>query len=189
MEKQIVLKSYVLICQKYTKLMKISENSNIDWESIHIFWTAREISMKFLEKKWLMIIILETQKKQGLILIHIESNFIRKAITLCMHIASAKSQSARKTSHQPAFMDNFLIISHTCLPCLPSRWVTSCGPYCPIIRLMVTSLRLLCAWYGFSSMGSWCYSREWVWNSRKKLCYIASGKWNVSRVSLQKFRY
>ena len=30
--------------------------------------------------------------------------------------------------------------------------------------------------YGFSSMGSWCYSREWVWNSRTKFCCIASGK-------------
>ena len=34
-------------------------------------------------------------------------------------------------------------------------------------------------------MGSWCYSREWVWNLRTKLCCIASGKWNFSRVSLQ----
>ena len=31
-------------------------------------------------------------------------------------------------------------------------------------------------WHAFSSIGSWCYSREWVWNSRTKLCCIASGK-------------
>ena len=36
-------------------------------------------------------------------------------------------------------------------------------------------------------MGRWCYSREWVWNSRTTLCCIASGKWNVSKVSSQKF--
>ena len=30
--------------------------------------------------------------------------------------------------------------------------------------------------YGFSSMGSWCYSREWVWNLRTRFCCIASGK-------------
>ena len=41
--------------------------------------------------------------------------------------------------------------------------------------------------YGFSSMGSWCYSAEWIWNSRKKLCFIASGEWNASRVSHQEF--
>ena len=36
-------------------------------------------------------------------------------------------------------------------------------------------------------IGSWCYSREWVWNLRTKLCCIISGKWNLSRVSLQGF--
>ena len=27
--------------------------------------------------------------------------------------------------------------------------------------------------YGFISVESRCYSREWVWNLRTKLCYIA----------------
>ena len=40
---------------------------------------------------------------------------------------------------------------------------------------------------GFSSIGSWCYSSEWVWNSRTKLCYIALGECNASKVSLQEF--
>ena len=35
-----------------------------------------------------------------------------------MLVASAKSWSGRRASHQPAFMS--LTISHTCLPCLPS---------------------------------------------------------------------
>ena len=39
--------------------------------------------------------------------------------------------------------------------------------------------------YGFSFM--WFYSREWVWNSSTKLCCIASGKGNVSIVTLQEF--
>ena len=30
--------------------------------------------------------------------------------------------------------------------------------------------------YGFTSMGSYCYYTEWVWNLLTKLCYIASGK-------------
>ena len=41
--------------------------------------------------------------------------------------------------------------------------------------------------YGFTSFGSWCYSRGWVWNLGTMVCCIASGKWNVSRVSLQGF--
>ena len=36
-------------------------------------------------------------------------------------IASAKSQSVRRASYQPAFMNGRLTISHTCLPCLPSE--------------------------------------------------------------------
>ena len=38
----------------------------------------------------------------------------------------AKSQSVRRGSHQPAFMDSLLTIINICLPCLPSRWV---NPY------------------------------------------------------------
>ena len=41
--------------------------------------------------------------------------------------------------------------------------------------------------YGFISLGSWSYSREWVWDLRTKLCCIATGKWNVSSVALQEF--
>ena len=35
-------------------------------------------------------------------------------------IASAKSRSARGASHQSAFMNTCVTVSHTCLPCLPS---------------------------------------------------------------------
>ena len=30
--------------------------------------------------------------------------------------------------------------------------------------------------YGFSSVASCCYSREWLRNSREKLCSMATGK-------------
>ena len=43
-----------------------------------------------------------------------------------MVIASAKSQSMRGASHQPALMVSFLTIGHTCLPCLPSGMVSHC---------------------------------------------------------------
>ena len=36
-------------------------------------------------------------------------------------IASAKSWSARRASHRPAFMGSCLTISHTCLHCSSSR--------------------------------------------------------------------
>ena len=42
-------------------------------------------------------------------------------MVLFMQIFLAKSQSQRGSSHQPAFMDSYLTISHTCLPCLCSR--------------------------------------------------------------------
>ena len=38
-----------------------------------------------------------------------------------MLIAQAKSRSARGESYQPSCMASCLAISHTCLPCLPSR--------------------------------------------------------------------
>ena len=43
-------------------------------------------------------------------------------------IALAKPQIARVAAHQPAFMGSCLTIRHTCLPCLPSRWVSPCVP-------------------------------------------------------------
>ena len=43
-----------------------------------------------------------------------------------IQIVSAKSHSAREASHQPASTDSCLIISRTCLPILPSRWVSPC---------------------------------------------------------------
>ena len=45
-----------------------------------------------------------------------------------MLITSAKSQSIRGASHQPAFMADCLTISHMCLPCLPSGKVNPCVP-------------------------------------------------------------
>ena len=41
--------------------------------------------------------------------------------------------------------------------------------------------------YGFSSVVNYCYSGEWLWNSRAKVCCMASGKKNASRISLQEF--
>ena len=37
----------------------------------------------------------------------------------------AKSRRAMRRSHQPAFMDSLLTVIHTCLACLPSRWVNA----------------------------------------------------------------
>ena len=80
-----------------------------------------------------------------------------QTLNVVMLIASGKSQSARGISHQPAVMVSCLTISHTYLPCLPSRKVTQCVP-------------------GFTEVGSCCYYRKWVWSSRTKLCCMASGK-------------
>ena len=83
-----------------------------------------------------------------------------------MLIASVKSQSARGASHQPVFIGSCLTIIHTCLPCLPDR-VSPCV-LCP---LMIGLMRnggsvdvFLHGEYGFSSVVSYCYSGEWLWN-------------------------
>ena len=74
-----------------------------------------------------------------------------------------------------------------CLPSLPSRWVSLGCSITPYDCTNGGSVGVFYAWYGFNSMGSWCYSREWVWNSRTKLCCIVSEKRNVTRVSLREF--
>ena len=97
-----------------------------------------------------------------------------------MLIASAKCQRARGASHQPVLMGSCLAISHTCLPCLPSGRVSPTCVLCPLmIGVMCNDGSVdvfLRSQYGFSSLGSCCYSREWLWNSRAKLCCMASGK-------------
>ena len=54
----------LFVTRKSEKLMKIV---NIDKENLHIFWTIWITSMKFLGKKWLIIIIiiLKIKKKIG----------------------------------------------------------------------------------------------------------------------------
>ena len=81
-------------------------------------------------------------------------------LNVVMLIPLAKSWGTRGASHQPAVMVSCLTIRHMCFPCLPSGRVSHCVP-------------------GFTEVGSYCYSRKWVWSSRKKLCCMASRKQNV----------
>ena len=97
---------------------------------------------------------------------------------MVMLIASAKSRSARGASHQPVFMGSCLAISRTFLPCLPSGRIS---PTCALFPLMIGLMRndgsvdVFFGQYGFISVGSCCYSRKWLWNSRTKLCCMATG--------------
>ena len=59
--------------KKFEKMMKIV---NIDGENLYIFWTTCEISMKFLGKLWL-IIILKVTKNHGFTL-SLEDIFLEK---------------------------------------------------------------------------------------------------------------
>ena len=95
-------------------------------------------------------------------------------------IAWAKFWSMRAGSFQSVFMGSCLAISRTCLPCLPSGRVSAT---CVLCSLMIAVMRndgfvdfFLHGQYGFSSVGSSCYSRERLWNSRTKLCCMATGK-------------
>ena len=66
----------------------------------------------------------------------------------------AKSWSARGASHQPAFMGNYLTISHTCLPCTPSRCISPCVLCLLMIGLMVVLLMFFGGGeHGFSNVG------------------------------------
>ena len=85
----------------------------------------------------------------------------------------------RGASHQSVFMGSCLTISHMCLSFLPSRRVSLCV-LCPLmIGLMHNggSVDVLFACeYGYCSVESYCYSREWLWNARATICCMASGK-------------
>ena len=99
-----------------------------------------------------------------------------------MLIASAKSRNVRGASHQPALMGSCLTISHTCLTCLPSRWVKSLRSTTPYDWTDGGSVDVfLNGEYGFTSMKSRCHSMEWVWNLRIKLrsqgCHTPQNSW------------
>ena len=94
-------------------------------------------------------------------------------------------------SQQPALMGSCLTMeSH-----MESHAVTCGSPVylvvdesrprpCVLWPLMIGLMLVLLTFFDMVSMVfsivSWCYSREWVWNLRTKLCCIASVKWNVS---------
>ena len=85
-------------------------------------------------------------------------------------------------------MGSCLTISHTCLTCLPSRRVKSlCSTTSYDWTDGGSADVFLNGDYSFTSIRSRCHSMEWVWKLRTKLCSIASGKGNDSRVSLQDF--
>ena len=69
-------------------------------------------------------------------------------------LLTAKSRSVREASHQPAFIGNCLTISHTCLPCQPSRRDSPCVLCLLMIGLTVGLLTLFGgSEYGLSIVG------------------------------------
>ena len=84
-----------------------------------------------------------------------------------MLMASAKSWRVRRASHQLVLVGSCLTISHTCLPCLPSGGVNPCV-ICPLMTELIHNGGsvdgLLHGEYGFSSVGTYCFSRKWLWN-------------------------
>ena len=112
-------------------------------------------------------------------------------IVSIMLIASSKSRNARGASHQPANQLTWAAAWLLVMPICPDYLVGEFSPC--VLRPLTIDLMVvlfddfLDGDYGFTSIGSWCYSMGWVWNLRTKGCCMASGKWNVSRVSLQGF--
>ena len=90
------------------------------------------------EKSWVVIITKSSENPMGLSMyagpietveyiwmnIWCMLNWILSGVR---QIASSKSQSMRGASHQPVYMGSCLTITHTYLPCLPSRWVSLRG--------------------------------------------------------------
>ena len=90
-----------------------------------------------------------------------------------MQTASAKFRIERGAFHQPTFMDSCLLVARVWPVYLVDELVlVFCTPYDWANGGFVD---VFCAWYSFSSTGSWCYSNESVWKSKTKLCCIASG--------------
>ena len=85
----------------------------------------------------------------------------------------------RGASHQPIFIGSCLTISHMCLSFLPIEelvlvfydplWLGLC-------IMVVLSMFYFHGEYGYSSVGSYCHSREWLWNTKAKICCMASRK-------------
>ena len=98
----------------------------------------------------------------------------------------SKIQKPKENISPYSFHGQLLDFSHMCLPCVLSRWVSPCV-LCPLWDSGGSVVSFEHGEYGFSSMGSWCYCGEWVWNSTTKLCCLALGEWNASIVSLQEF--
>ena len=111
--------------------------------------------------------------------------FISQEPYIC-RLPTAKFQSARGASHQPAFVDSSLIISHTCFPCPPSRWISPCVLFSLMIWLIVV---LLMFFLHGEYHGGWHYFREWKWNSMAKLWCNTSREWDDSRVSQQELDF
>ena len=104
-------------------------------------------------------------------------------------LLTAKTRSASGASQQPApWAVAWLLVTYGSTVYLV---VDELRP-CVLWPLMNDCTRWFC-WRFFDMVsmvlliGSWSYSREWVWYLRTKLCCTASGKWDISRVSLQGF--
>ena len=125
----------------------------------------------------------------------------------------AKAQSARGVSHQPAFMDSCLLLTHVWPVYLVDElsWVfykklldrvahgivsnfNNSGStlwqsveHLEIIGLMIKMLMVFFQvwWVGVvvSSLGSWSYSKEFLWNLVTKLFCHVPGKWNVMQIA------
>ena len=99
-----------------------------------------------------------------------------------LHRLNAGARGEHLTS-QLSWAVTWLLVTGVC-PVYSVAEFSSCVLCCRIIGLMVVLFTFF-TWYRFISIGSWCYSRGWVWNLRRILCCIASEKWNVCRVSVE----
>ena len=94
---------------------------------------------------------------------------------LCILLWLNQGWSARGASHQPASIDSCLTISHTCLPCLPSRWVSPGCTFWFVHRAVFVLWRV----GAILGNGYRVQGQNYVSN--------VSMEWEISKVSLQEF--
>ena len=93
---------------------------------------------------------------------------IKSQILAYMQIALAKSRSTMRASHHPAFMGNCLTINHTCLPCLPIRWVSPGVTPLWLLKEGHQGLETACTFRGLQCGGKiQAISKKWICLKRK----------------------
>ena len=119
-------------------------------------------------------------------------NNITKLICVCWLLGLNPGVWGEHLTSQFSWVAVWLLVTGVCHVYLIEELIVSPCVLCPHKIVLMhnggsVDVSFLHGDFGYSSVGSYCYSREWFWNSKTEICCMAPGKWNTSRVSLQEF--